>query len=138
MPHKTPKKTQKKSPEKAPEKLDSYELIYQLVLLIFSRKYKKKKPLPVFTLREALFVRDLIFMKPKDLVYFYIADHIGKEHSKFSLFYSRDHKRYMFFKNFIMTNGNATKAAIMSGYSPRSAKQQGHRALRYIQKFARN
>jgi hypothetical protein len=42
-------------------------------------------------------------------------------------------RRVIFFKYLIGNLGNATKAAIYAGYSPRSAKQQGHRLLRWVQ-----
>lgn len=42
-------------------------------------------------------------------------------------------RRVMFFRYFLTNKGNATRAAILAGYSPRSAKQQGHRVLKWVQ-----
>lgn len=42
-------------------------------------------------------------------------------------------RRVVFFKHFLLNKGNATQSAIMAGYSPKSAKQQGYRTLRWIQ-----
>jgi len=124
---------------KKEETLNSKELIYQLYYLCSNKGFKKPDPLPKFTLKEALFIRDLIFHKPPDLVYFYLADHIGSqtEIGRAGMFNSRDYRRYEFLKHFIMNRGNATKAAILAGYSPRSAKQQGYRIIKKIQWFMR-
>lgn len=42
-------------------------------------------------------------------------------------------RRVVFFKHFLMNKGNATQSAIKAGYSPKSAKQQGYRTLKWIQ-----
>ena len=42
-------------------------------------------------------------------------------------------RRVLFFKHFLANNGNATRAAIQAGYSPKSAKQQGYRVLKWLQ-----
>jgi len=122
------------------ETLNSKELIYELYHLCSNRQFKKPKPLPEFNIKEALFIRDLIFHRPKDIIYFYLTNHISCRTglNGIELFNSRGYKRYLFVMNFLKCKGNATKAAILSGYSPRSAKQQGHRILRYIQGYFRN
>lgn len=119
------------------EKYNSKELIYLLYKLCLDKKFKKPKPLPEFTLKEVLFIRDLIFLKPKDIVYFYLADHIASktELGGGTLFDGKSYKRYLFLENFLIHKGNSTKAAISAGYSPKSAKQQGHRVLRHIQGY---
>lgn len=96
---------------------------------------KKNKPLPMFTLNEVLFIRDLIFLKPKDLVYFYVVNNIVRrtEIGRMGMFGGSNFRRYLFLSNFFIYKGNATKAAIAAGYSKRSAKSQGHRLLRFIQ-----
>lgn len=116
---------------------DSEELIQVLSDLCSDKDFERPKKLPKFTLKELLFIRDLIFRKPHDIVYFYLADHIGEktEIGRMSLFNSKGYRKYLFLKNFFECKGNATKTAILSGYSPRSAKQQGHRILREIQWF---
>lgn len=117
------------------ETFDSEELIYQLRCLCSDRQFKKPKPLPRFTINEALFIRDLIFLKPRDIVYFYIADHIRlkAQIEGIHMFNSISYRRYNFIWHFLECKGNATKAAILAGYSPRSAKQQAHRILKQTQ-----
>lgn len=121
------------------ETFDSKELIYTLYELCNYKKFKKKTPLPKFTLNEVLFIRDLIFLKPKDLVYFYVANNIVRrtEIGRMSMFGGSNLRRYIFLSNFFIYKGNATKAAIAAGYSKRSAKSQGHRLLRFIQNSSR-
>lgn len=41
-------------------------------------------------------------------------------------------RRILFFKFFLANRGNATKAAILAGYSQKSAKQQGYRILKWL------
>lgn len=122
------------------ETFNSIELIEELYGLAHKKEFKKLKPLPVFTLKEALFIRDLIFQKPKDLVYFYIMDHIRyqTEIGRMGLFGTRDFRLYRFLVGFMENMGNCTKAAIYAGYSPKSAKQQGHRALKRWHRYLRN
>ena len=117
---------------------NSEELIQQLYALCSDKDFKKPDRLPKFTLKEACFIRDLIFRKPHDIVYFYLADHIGErsEVGRMGMFNSKGYRKYLFLKNFLECRGNSTRAAILSGYSPRSAKQQGHRILRQIQWFS--
>src|SRR5512136_247638 len=124
----------------AEETLNSKKLIYLLFDLCSDKQFKKSKPLPKFTIREMQFIRDLIFLKPKDIVYFYLVDHIANrtEIGKYRLFNSIGYRKYKFIINFLICRGNATKAAILSGYSPRSAKQQGHRILLEIQGYYRD
>lgn len=119
--------------------MDSQELIYELFKLCECKRFKKPNPLPRFTLKEALFIRDLIFRRPRDLVYFYLADHIGDltEVGQCGMFNSIGYRRYLFLKFFLECRGNCAEAARRAGYSPRSAKQQGHRILRQIQWFSR-
>lgn len=121
------------------ETLNSKELIYALYQLCSDKKFKKPNPLPKFTFKEVIFIRDLIFLKPHDIVYFYLADHIGErsEVGRMGMFNSKGYRMYLFLKNFLECRGNSTKAAILAGYSPKSAKQQGHRILRRIQLISR-
>lgn len=120
----------------AEETLNSKELIYLLFDLCSDKQFKKPKPLPKFTIREMQFIRDLIFLKPKDLVYFYIADAIAnRTEIGADIFNSKSYRKYKFLMEYIRSRGNATRAAINSGYSPRSAKQQGYRLLRQIQRY---
>ena len=117
------------------EKINSNELIDVLVRIKRSKKFKKPKILPEFTIEEVRFIRDLIYFKPKTIVFFYLAKQIAErtEVGKAGFFNSRGFRKYRFFQHYIENLGNATKAAIAAGYSSRSARQQGHRVVKEIQ-----
>jgi hypothetical protein len=95
-----------------------------------------KEPLPRFTKREALFLTELLLHKSNDLILFTIADFLADNHHEGVRVFANgaSYRRLEFFKQFWVTKGNATKSAINCGYSPKSAKQQGHRLLRWIQR----
>lgn len=120
--------------------INGKELVKILYELSLDKKYKKNDFYPKFTIREAQFIKDLIFQKPKDIVYFYLADHISTktDFGKYGLFNTINYRKYLFIKNYFICGGNATKTAVLSGYSPRSAKQQGHRILKQIQRSCRD
>lgn len=128
-----------KSKTTGEETFNSIELIHQLYGLISSKKFKKRKPLPVFSLEEAFFITDLIFFKPHGIVFFYLADAIANrtELGRMGMFNGRGYRKYRFINCFLKCWGNSTKAAICAGYSPRSAKQQGYRILKQIQNMQR-
>ncbi len=111
------------------------ELINILNLLSDNVNYKKRNPSPKFTLQEALFIRDLIFHKPHGLLFHYIADEIMNDSSlkQLPMFNAPSMKRLSFLYGFISSRGNATRAAVLAGFSPKTAKQQAHRILREIQ-----
>lgn len=118
---------------------NSNEVINILLKLNQNKRFKKPKNPPLFTKNEVLFIADLIFCKPKDIIFIYIVDYIINK-TKISGIYllnGRNYKKYIFLANYFRCNGNATQAAILSGYSPKSAKQQAHRILRQIQKYSR-
>jgi len=129
-----------KSIQTKEETFNSMELVELLHKLCYMKKFKKPLPMPVFTFKEAMFIADLIFYKPKDLVYFYIMDHIRNQTDigQMGLFSARGFRLHRFFVGFLKYMGNSTKAAIYAGYSPRSAKQQGYRALKRWQKYYRS
>jgi hypothetical protein len=116
---------------------NSNDLVNDLMKLCKDKRFKKPKCLPSFTNKEALLIRDLIFHKPKDIIYFYLANHIvGKTKiGKMGLFNSRSYRKYLFILNYFKCKGNATKAAILTGYSYKSAKQQAYRILKQIQGY---
>jgi len=120
--------------------LSSKELIRELCNLCSNKEYKKPKHLSKFNIQEARFIRDLIFWKPKDLVFFYVMDHIRSktEIGRMKMFSTKGYRLYQFWAGFVENRGNCTKAAIYAGYSPRSAKQQGHRALKRLQSYFRD
>ncbi len=118
--------------------LNRDELLYTLISLVTDRQYKKKNPLPKFNIQEARFIRDLIFNKPKGLVFHYLADDLMNNTGArlLPMFNAPSLRKLKFIRNFLGTN-NATQAAIAAGYSPRTAKQQAHRTLREIQGYKR-
>jgi len=122
------------------KKLDTKELLYNLVLLLEDADYDKKTPFPKFNLREFYFIRDLIFWKPRGLVFLYMADHIMNHTAvhDIPMFNAPSFKKLQFLRNFFENMGNAKEAAIKAGYSPKTAKQQGHRILREIQGHKRS
>ncbi len=95
-----------------------------------------KEPYPTFTKREVFFLADLLFKKPNDLILFTIADFFADNYHQGVRVFANgaSYRRLQFYKHILFNNGNATKSAIQAGYSPRSAKQQGHRLLRWIQR----
>jgi hypothetical protein len=100
-------------------------------------KENKNKDYSKLTIKEAVFLTDLLLnRKSKDLILFSIADYLAENYHKGVSTFANgaSYRRLMFYKNFLAHNGNATKATISAGYSPKSAKQQGHRLLRWIQK----
>lgn len=88
----------------------------------------------VFEQEEIGFICNLILTKKKDLAFMTAVEYIADTR----LFGIRSLntaslRRIKFYKSFMLGKGNATRAAIDAGYSPRSAKQQGHRVLKWIQ-----
>jgi hypothetical protein len=129
-----------KTKNKREEILNAEEVVNILASLVEVKKYKKKSPSPKFNLREFYFIRDLIFWKPRGLVFLYIADHIMNHTAvhDIPMFNAPSFKKLQFLRNFFENMGNAKEAAIKAGYSPKTAKQQGHRILREIQGHKRN
>ena len=119
--------------------LDTSELIETLAELLKDKEYTKKLPYPKFNIQEARFIRDLIFRKPKGLLFFYLADHMMNDTTLryLPMFNAPSMKKLRFFYSFMETRGNATAAAIKAGYSPKTAKQQASRALREIHGYKR-
>lgn len=121
------------------KKINTEEIIYNLVLLLEDKDYKKKNPLPKFNMQEFYFIRDLIFRKPRGLLFFYLADHLMNNTIAYYLpmFNAPSMKKLQFLHNFISCEGNAKQAAIKAGYSPKTAKQQAYRILKEFQGFKR-
>ena len=118
------------------KKINSKQLIK---ILSKSCKNKSQKDLPLFTTKETNFIIDLIFNKSDNLAYLYLIEDIvdSTDIGKPILFNSMNYKRYLFLINYFKCKGNATRAAILSGYSYKSAKQQGHRILKEIQNMSK-
>lgn len=130
------KKDRKRNKEQEKNiKINSIELIALLIELADEPQYKKKQPHSTFNIQEARFIRDIIFNKPKGLLFHYLADHLMNDTPlrQLPMFNAPSIKKLRFIHNFLGRPGNATKAAIAAGYSPRTAKQQAHRTLREIQ-----
>ena len=129
-----------KTKNKKEEILNAEEVVNALVILLEDKKYKKKLPYPKFTLQEFCFMRDLIFWKPRGLVFLYIANYLMNKTLIRDLpaFNAPSMKKLQFLFNFLDNMGNAKEAAIKAGYSPKTAKQQGYRILREIQGHKRS
>ncbi|MDD4409167.1 MAG: terminase small subunit [Candidatus Pacebacteria bacterium] len=95
----------------------------------------KNKPLKLFSCEEFAFLRGLIFGKGNKNTLFLALDHISERHLQgFGFSNTASLRRILFFQYYLSNNGNAAKAAILAGYSPKAAKQQGYRILKWIQK----
>lgn len=118
--------------------LNSKELIDQLQLLCSCKDYKKADPLPKFNIQEARFIRDLIFWKPKGLLFHYLADYLMNDTKAkhLPMFNAPSMRKLRFIFNFISSK-SAKEAAIKAGYSPKTAKQQASRTLRQIHGYKR-
>ena len=118
--------------------LDSKELIEQLQLLISYKQYKRPNPLPTFNTQEIYFIRDLIFRKPDNLLFLYLAYFLMNETKlkHLPIFNVPSIKKLRFIMN-ILSSRSATEAAIKAGYSIKTAKQQASRLVKEIQGFKR-
>ncbi|OGH14715.1 MAG: hypothetical protein A2860_01215 [Candidatus Levybacteria bacterium RIFCSPHIGHO2_01_FULL_37_33] len=112
---------------------DTREFVETLQIIL---QKKNIKNYPKFTKREVIFLTRLLFEKPNELVLFSVADFMSDNYQQGVPVFANgaSYRRLQFYKHFILHTGNATKAAISSGYSQKSAKQQGHRLLRWIQR----
>ena len=92
-----------------------------------------------FTEEEAIFIGRLIIHKPENLAFLFTLDHISQKYLLGTIFLNTASlRRIEFFKNFMLCKGNATQSAIKAGYSPKTAKQQGYRLLKWIQEHGEN
>lgn len=121
--------------EKEVEKkvMNTREFIETFSKLFLCKKYTK--PYPRFTEREVVFLTKLLLHKSNDLILFSFIDFLADNYNSGITVFANGAscRRLLFFKHFLFSKGNATKAAISAGYSAKSAKQQGHRLLRWIQ-----
>lgn len=114
--------------------LSSLELVVELMRLAKDDNYKIKKPYPKFNIQEARFIRDLIFWKPKGLLFHYLADNIiNRDGLKELPMFNAPSMRKLNFVYEFLGSKSAKEAAIKAGFSPHTAKQQAHRILRQIQ-----
>lgn len=118
--------------------LDAKELIYILVEILEDKKYQKKFPYPKFNIQEARFIRELIFQKPKGLLFFYLADHLMNNTTlkNLPMFNTPSVRKLHFFYNFFGSK-SAKAAAIKAGFSPKTAKQQASRLLKEMNGYKR-
>lgn len=128
---------EKKRLKKEPS-LDAEQVIATLVELLMSKKYPKRTPYPKFNLQEFRFIRDLIFRKPKGLVFFYLADHLMNNTSLryLPMFNAPSVRKLHFFFNFFGSK-SAKEAAIKAGFSPKTAAQQASRLLKEMNGYKR-
>lgn len=132
--------SQKQQKKKKDFILDAKELIEVLVELLEYKRYRKKLPYPKFNIQEVHFIRDLIFWKPKGLLFFYLADHLMNNTSlrQLPMFNAPSMKKLRFLYNFLgSAKCSAKQAAVMAGFSPKTAKQQASRLLWEINGYKR-
>ena len=113
--------------------INSKELVWIMNKLMENDKYKKKQPLPTFNPDEVEFIFDLIFKKPKGLLFRYLVKEIINRgrYQYMPMFNASSLKKLDFFDN-MLSLMTAKDAAIKAGYSPHTAKQQGYRILKEI------
>ena len=118
--------------------LTSKELINVLNDLLISKEYKKKLPSPKFNMQELRFIRDLVFWKPKGLLFHYLADDIMNNTiaRDMPMFNAPSLKKLRFIQN-LFSSKNAKEAAIKAGFSPKTAKQQASRILKELNGYRR-
>ena len=122
--------------EKKIEYYDSKSVVKMLMTLIELDVFKNEKSYPKFSEEEVEFLIKLIFEKPNELVYIYLADYISTNYFDGRFFLSGSFmKKLRFFYKFLEYNGNATKAAIAVGYSKKCAKQQACRLMRELRGY---
>lgn len=120
---------------KKEEYYNCIDVVEILNLLAKHDKFEKKKPYPKFSEKELHFLAELIFRKPNNIIYIYLADFINNNYFDGNFFLNSAHmKKLQFFYNFLKYRGNATKAAIASGYSKKCAKQQAHRLTKELRR----
>lgn len=105
------------------------------ILILFSEVSKhtdnSKK---AFTKFETFFLLELFQEESKKSIIYVLVDEIIKDGKEGIFMMSKaDKKRLQFAYHYLNTNGNATRAAISVGYSPKTARQAGYRTLRWIQ-----
>lgn len=113
--------------------LTAPEVIEMLVGLQDNEEYQKRKPSPKFTIQEFRFIRDLIYRKPKGLLFHYLADHIMNDTgARYMPMFNAPSKRKLHFIHTFLSARSGAEAARRAGYSPKSAKQQAWRTLKEI------
>ena len=114
------------------------ELVEVLVEILKNKKCRKKLPYPKFNIQEARFITELIFWKPKGLLFFYLADHLMNNTSlrNLPMLNAPSVRKLHFFYNFFGSK-SAKAAAIKAGFSPKTAKQQASRLLKEMNGYKR-
>lgn len=114
------------------------DIVAILELLLENDDFPKKKPFPNFNEKETYFLVDLIFNKPKELIFMYLADHLVNNSSlqHLPMLNSPSLRKLRFIFHFLGSK-SAKEAAIKAGFSPKTAKQQASRLLRKIQGYKR-
>ena len=125
--------------KKAEVTINTNELLHFLVRLLYDEKYPKRQPFPKFTIQEFRFIRDLIFQRPKGLLFYYLADHLMNDTMlrRLPMFNAPSMRKLRFIYNFLGSMGSAKEAAIRAGFSPITAKQQASRILKEINGYKR-
>lgn len=121
--------------KKKREKLYTLEEVIDGFSDMYNENFYKLEKYPKFTIEEIKLIYDLVFLKKRDPIFLQILDYITDNHFLgMDINNTASLRRIEFFRNFLTNKGNATRAAIASGYSSKSAKQAGYRVLKWIQK----
>ena len=114
------------------DQLTAEEALTHLTKLLASREKRGVKNCKKFSHREMALLEDIFLERNYSNLIFYVTDFISENYqSGMEIINAPTIRRIDFLKN-ILIERNATKAAIKSGYSPKSAKQQGYRTLKWI------
>lgn len=113
-----------------PELLEFFVLFYE--------RYKDEIPKTrKFKVAEIALLEDILFRKKYNNLPIYVADYIMDHYyAGFPITNAATIKRLKFF-HYLFQEQNAAKAAIRAGYSRKSAKQQGYRTLKSIQRLVK-
>ncbi len=112
-----------------PEKINAKELV-GVIFEFFKNPENKKKKYPVFTFEEGRFILQTLYNKPYKYLPIAFAEFIASR-SEYPFTKPRNVRRLKFVYEFISC-GSATEAARRAGYSPKCAKQQAYRTLKWI------
>lgn len=95
---------------------------------LLRQKYGRTGRFPKFSTEEAVLLTRIIFYRPyRRLIY----ELVGALYDQGTILCAKDMRRLRFLEAYL-TSCNATQAAIIAGYSPKSAKQQANRLLKTI------
>lgn len=118
------KQSQKSSKKKAESKkvfYSSRDIIRMGIMLLSDTGFWTFKPMAYFSEEDAELLLRTIFFKPKNIRM--------KEYHRIRKDGKMNFRRKLFIHNYIAARGNGAKAARLSGYSPRTARQIAYNLL---------